>query len=183
MSEKAPRQSRGLIPFDGRVGPLSITRLDAALLGLVALFLLAVLLQTLLTVQGPSPYLILREQHYHFSRFTLLLAVALFLLALYIGLRRRGDVTPYFRRGVYVIAGTMLYQSLNGAAIYFLIGTRPGQDVHLIYGLGTLLALPFFIFVEKTAQKRPAMGSYMWGFALLAGIILRCIETGPPGAG
>ena len=44
--------------------------------------------------------------------------------------------------------------------------------------MGAVLALPFFIFVEVTAKKRPAMGSYMWGFAVLAGILIRGILTG-----
>jgi hypothetical protein len=41
-----------------------------------------------------------------------------------------------------------------------------------------VLTLPFFIFVETTAKKRPAMGSYIWGFALLVGVVLRSIATG-----
>jgi hypothetical protein len=58
---------------------------------------------------------------------------------------------------------------------------RPYEEVHLVYGVGAVLALPFFIFVEVTAKKRPSMGSYMWGFALLAGIIIRTISTGAAG--
>jgi hypothetical protein len=53
--------------------------------------------------------------------------------------------------------------------------------VHLIYGLAAVLALPFFIFVEVTAKKRPAMGSYIWGFAILAGVLIRSIMTGAAG--
>ena len=90
---------------------------------------------------------------------------------------RHGDVTVYYRRAVYTVAGVMLAQSLLGLTMY-LIGGRPYEEVHLIYGLGAVLALPFFIFVEVTAKKRPAMGSYMWGFAVLAGILIRSIMTG-----
>jgi hypothetical protein len=98
-------------------------------------------------------------------------------LAVYIGIVRKGDVTPWFRRGVYIVFGTVLFQGAVGLLMY-LNGTRPAQDVHLIYGAGALLALPFFVFVETTARKRPAMGSYIWGFTLLAGILLRGIMTG-----
>jgi len=71
----------------------------------------------------------------------------------------------------------MAFQALIGLIMY-AIGLRPHEEVHLIYGLGSVLALPFFIFVEVTARKRPAMGSYIWGFAVLAGVLIRSILTG-----
>jgi len=80
--------------------------------------------------------------------------------------------------GLYAVFGLMLVEAGIGLALY-LMGGRPGQEVHLIYGLGTVLSIPFFIFVETTAKKRPAMGSYIWAFALLAGILIRSMGTGP----
>ena len=115
--------------------------------------------------------------HYWISRLGLLVAVIMFVLGLFIGLVRHGDVTRYYRWAVYTVAGVMLAQSLLGIVMY-LIGGRPYEEVHYIYGLGAVLSLPFFIFVEVTAKKRPAMGSYMWGFAVLAGILVRSIMTG-----
>lgn len=124
-----------------------------------------------------SLYPLLTTIHYWISRVGLLVAVAMFVLGLFIGLIRRGDVTVYYRRAVYTVAGVMLAQTLLGLSMY-MIGGRPYEEVHLIYGLGAVLALPFFIFVEVTAKKRPAMGSYMWGFAVLVGILIRTILTG-----
>ena len=124
-----------------------------------------------------SLYPLFSTIHYWVSRVGLLVAVAMFVLGMIIGLLRHGDVKPYYRRAVYIVAGVMLLQALLGLAMY-LMGIRPYEDVHLIYGLGAVLALPFFIFVEVTAKKRPAMGSYMWGFAVLAGILIRGIMTG-----
>ncbi|MBI1279021.1 MAG: hypothetical protein GC179_12905 [Anaerolineaceae bacterium] len=124
-----------------------------------------------------SLYPLLTTIHYWISRLGLLAAVIMFALGLYIGLLRHADVTRWYRRAVYTVAGVMLAQSLLGIVMY-LIGGRPYEDVHMIYGLGAVLALPFFIFVEVTAKKRPAMGSYMWGFAVLAGILVRGIMTG-----
>src|SRR5690606_38893600 len=98
-----------------------------------------------------------------------------------IGIVRKGDVTPWFRRGTFVVVGTMLIQALIGAVMMFGMGIEPGAPEHVIYGVGTVLALPFFIFVETTAKKRPAMGSYIWGFTLLLGVIVRSISTGPMG--
>ena len=99
-------------------------------------------------------------------------------LAVYVGIVRKGDVTPLFRRATYIIFGTLVLEALIGGTMYLFYNARPAEDVHLIYGLGTVLSLPFFIFVETTAKKRPAMGSYIWGFALLAGIVVRSILTG-----
>lgn len=124
-----------------------------------------------------NPYLFLRDTHYLLSRAGLVVAVLMLLYALYVGLVRHGDVTTAFRRGVYVIFGMIAVEALIGLTMY-LMGGRPFDQVHLIYGFGALLALPFFIFVEKTATKRPAMGSYMWGFGVLAGILIRSIMTG-----
>ena len=124
-----------------------------------------------------SLYPLFTTIHYWISRVGLLVAVLMFVLGLYIGLVRKGDVTPYYRKAVYIIAGVMLAQSLLGLIMY-IIGGRPFEEVHLIYGVGAVLSLPFFIFVEVTAKKRPAMGSYMWGFAVLAGILIRSIMTG-----
>ena len=84
---------------------------------------------------------------------------------------------PWYRRLTYAIVLLLAVEGLLGAALWFS-GGRPAEDVHIIYGFGALLALPFFAFVEITAQKRPAMGSYIWGFTLLLGILLRSLLTG-----
>jgi heme A synthase len=123
-------------------------------------------------------YPLLLNIHYILSRLGLALSLVMLIVAVYIGLIRHGDVTAAFRKATYGMAGYMLVEALIGAAM-FLSGGRPGEDVHYIYGLGAVLSLPFFIFVEVTAKKRPAMGSYLWGFALLTGIVVRNIMTGP----
>lgn len=122
--------------------------------------------------------LFLRDLHYLLSRVGFAVTLVMLALAMYIGLVRHGDVTGWFRRTVYAMAGFMVLEAAVGAGMY-VMGARPGEDVHLIYGMGAFLALPFFIFVEVTAKKRPAMSSYIWGFAVLAGIFVRSIMTGP----
>jgi hypothetical protein len=123
-------------------------------------------------------YLFLDGVHYWLSRVGLAAAIIMFGVGLVIGVIFKWDVTQWYRLTTYIIAGGMLLQALVGLIMYVFIGARPAEDVHLIYGLGAVLALPFFIFVERTAQKRPAMGSYIWGFAVLAGILFRGISTG-----
>ena len=174
------RQARKIHDFNDHFGPIPLNRLDRALIVVSAAFMLLVLIQTLVTVSAPTPYVILHELHYHIARYGIAVALVMFVLAAYIGLFKHADVTPYFRRGAYATIGLMLVEAAIGGIMYVFVGVRPGEDVHLIYGLGAILSLPFFIFVEVTAEKRPSMGSYLWAFALLAGIIMRAIMTGPP---
>jgi len=123
------------------------------------------LLPTLLTI------------HYWISRIGIIIGLVMLVLALYIGLVRHGDVTKWFRRGTYAVTAFIGVEFLIGVTMYAM-GARPHEDVHIIYGFGALLSLPFFIFVETTARKRPAMGSYMWAFALMVAIFMRSIMTG-----
>ncbi len=155
-----------------------LQRLDVLVGVVIVGFTLLVIIQAVTSVPQVWPYLILRQVHNEVGRLGLALAVGMLALAVYIGIIRKGDVTPLFRRATYIIFGTILAQALVGLGMYVAFNARPAEDVHIIYGLGSVLALPFFIFVETTAKKRPAMGSYIWGFALLAGIILRSILTG-----
>ncbi|MBL8165736.1 MAG: hypothetical protein JNJ61_27375 [Anaerolineae bacterium] len=126
-------------------------------------------------------YLFLDGTHYWISRIGLVVAISMFAIGFFIGVLRKRDVTSWYRRATYTVAGLMALQAVIGLLLYFVIGSRPYEEVHLIYGFGTLLALPFFIFVEVTAKKRPAMGSYIWGFAVLVGILIRSITTGAAG--
>ena len=148
-----------------------------ALIAALLLFITLVIFDTAQRYPQVWPYIILRDLHYQLSRLGLIAAAVMAGIGVYVGIIRKGDVTPLFRYATYIIFATMLIQSLIGLAMYALQG-RPAQDVHLIYGMASVLALPFFIFVETTAKKRPAMGSYIWGFGLLAGILLRSIMTG-----
>jgi hypothetical protein len=120
---------------------------------------------------------LLHDVHYWVSRIGLIIALVMFGIGFFIGIIRHGDVTYLYRRATYIVVGVMVFEAAVGLLIY-VTGQRPAEDVHLIYGAGAVLALPFFIFVEVTAKKRPAMGSYLWGFAILAGILARGIMTG-----
>ncbi|MBC8098339.1 MAG: hypothetical protein H7Y11_02750 [Armatimonadetes bacterium] len=156
-----------------------LTPPDAALLAASLAFILIAIVAVIADYGAPTIYTVIKGVHWQLSRYGLIVGVALLLLAIYIGILRKGDVTPWFRRGTYVIVGTMLVQAVLGMVMLVGYGVQPGAPEHLIYGAGTVLALPFFIFVETTAKKRPAMGSYIWGFTLLLGVLIRAISTGP----
>lgn len=123
-----------------------------------------------------NSYPLIIELHHWVGWLSLGAGLVLGAIAFYIGIIRHGDATPWFRRGVYVVFGLIVVQTALGIILYAL-GGRPFQEVHLIYGFGALLTLPFFYFVERTSKKRPAMGSYIWGGFLLAAIALRAIMT------
>ncbi len=150
-------------------------------LGFMLLLALACALLVLIQPDIGAQLSALRALHYWLSRASLLMALLMLGAAVYIGLVRHGDVTPLFRRATYTIVGFMFIEALIGLAMYALIGARPYDEVHLIYGMGAVLSLPFFIYVETTARKRPAMGSYIWGFAILTAIIVRLYMTGAAG--
>ena len=155
----------------------SLTPRERRLLAALALTILAFCALALAANASLTPWLQLRALHDQLGRAGLAPALLMAALAFRIGLLRKGDVTPLFRAATFLLFGTMLLQALLGLLLYAR-GLRPAQEVHLIYGMAAVLVLPFFLFVEMTARKRPAMGSYIWGFTLLAGILLRSILTG-----
>ena len=142
-------------------------------------FMLWVAIRVIFQPEVVVRYAIMKEVHWYLSRIGLVIALMMFGMGVYIGLIKHRDVSQWFRAATYTIFAFMLLQGLLGG-IMWLMGGRPHEEVHLIYGYGVVLSLPFFIFVETTATKRPAMGSYLWGFALLAAIIIRTITTGAP---
>ena len=162
-------------PTRGRARAL--TRRERRLVAGLALALLLFCALVLFANASLTIWLQGRALHNQLGRAGLALALLMTARAVQVGILRKRDVTPLFRATTYVIFSTMLLQVLLGLLLYAR-GLRPAQEVHLIYGMASVLALPFFIFVELTARKRPAMGSYIWGFGLLTGILLRSILTG-----
>ena len=165
--------------FDEPPFALKVTWPDGLLAAISVGFIIVSTLDVLRRFPAAILYTILREVHFQLSRYGLAVGLLMLGIAVVIGIIRKGDVTPWFRRGTYVVCFTMLVQAIIGAVMMWGLGGQPGAPEHLVYGMGTVLSLPFFIFVETTAAKRPAMGSYIWGFALLLGIIIRSIGTGP----
>lgn len=123
-------------------------------------------------------YPIIRSAHYIIAWAGVYVGVLMFGIGVYIGIVQRRDVTVLFRRTVYFIAGTMVVQMGIGMWLWYVVGVRPAAEAHWIYGVGTAAALPFFAFIEMTAQKRPSMGSYIWGFGMLVAVGFRSILTG-----
>ncbi|HEX2618721.1 MAG TPA: hypothetical protein VHL11_01205 [Phototrophicaceae bacterium] len=178
MNEKAYNQAPIDLKGDEYPFALKLTLPDAILLALSVIFIIISVIAVFIEYGNPDIFTIMHGVHFQLSRYGLVVGLVMLMLSIYIGIYRKGDVTAWFRRGSYVIFGTKFIQAILGAVMMFGYNVKPGAPEHLIYGAGTVLTLPFFIFVETTAKKRPAMGSYIWGFALLVGVVLRSIATG-----
>lgn len=182
MSEKPVRKTGAGQPiFSEPPFALKLTWPDGLMLGLTLVYIAYATFEPFVLHEQVYPFTVLSSIHFYLSRYGLGVGAAMLLIAIYIGIIRKGDVTPWFRRGAYIVFGTMLIQALIGAYMLYVMGIQPGRPEHIIYGFGTVLSLPFFIFVEVTARKRPSMGSYIWAFTLLIGVVIRSISTGPMG--
>lgn len=157
---------------------LKITLIDGILLAGTLIFIAVSVIEAIQRTGEFNAYLVTRSLHYQISRYSLVVALLMALFAVFLGIIRKDDVMPWFRRGAYVVVGSLLLQAVLGFVLMMGFGTQPYQPEHLVYGLAAAACLPFFVFVETTAKKRPAMGSYIWGFILLMGIIVRAISTG-----
>lgn len=181
MTDRTPQSARTSSGVSEAPFARKLTLPDGVLLGVSLAFIAIVAIDFIARFPDAGVYPVLKHLHYNLSRYGLIVSGVMLVIAIVIGIFRKGDVTPWFRRGVFVVVATMLIQVLIGLYLMYGLNIPSGRPEHIIYGFGALLSLPFFVFVEVTAKKRPAMGSYIWGFALMLGILIRAIGTGPAG--
>lgn len=90
--------------------------------------------------------------------------------------RRQGVDGSYW--GALVIAEILyLVQAVIGVSLW-LSGNRPGQIIHLLYGLVSILVVPGVFVYTKGDEQRRAMLIYGISFLFMIGIILRALMTG-----
>jgi hypothetical protein len=181
MTERTPHPARSSSGLSEPPFARKLTLPDGVLLGVSLAFIAIVAIDFIARFPDAGVYPVLKHLHYNLSRYGLIVSGVMLVIAIAVGIVRKGDVKPWFRRGVFVVVATMLIQVLIGLYLMYGLNIPSGKPEHIIYGFGALLSLPFFVFVEVTAKKRPAMGSYIWGFALMLGILIRAIGTGPAG--
>ncbi|HRL13548.1 MAG TPA: hypothetical protein PKX07_16820 [Aggregatilineales bacterium] len=181
MTDRTPQSARISSGVSEAPFARKLTLPDGVLLGVSLAFIAIVAIDFIARFPDAGVYPVLKHLHYNLSRYGLIVSGVMLVIAIAVGIVRKGDVKPWFRRGVFVVVATMLIQVLIGLYLMYGLNIPSGKPEHIIYGFGALLSLPFFVFVEVTAKKRPAMGSYIWGFALMLGILIRAIGTGPAG--
>ena len=97
------------------------------------------------------------------------------LWGVFLGLRRASMDGAY--RGALVIGvGLGFVQLLVGVVLFFL-GTRPRDDLHYLYGLSVIVALPL---VHQYLAGRRVPAALVYGLACLfmMGLAIRGITTG-----
>lgn len=90
--------------------------------------------------------------------------------------RRQGVDGSYL--GAVVIAEVLfIIQATLGAILWIGGAGRPGQGIHILYGVVSILVLPGVFLYTQGDQQRRAMLVYGLSFLFLIGIILRAIST------
>lgn len=108
-----------------------------------------------------------------------MLALGIWALALYL-LKR--EVSPGFMGALLIGETLALVQATVGAFLWVTAGS-PGRWVHILYGVLTVILIPFVYFrTEGRTTRREAL---IYGLLclFLFGVSLRAASTGGPGAG
>ena len=91
-------------------------------------------------------------------------------------LRKQGVDSSYF--GALVIAEILLIVQFLVGGYMWIIGFRPLETVHLLYGFVSLLAIPGMFAYTKGRTDRPEMLMYSVVALITIGLLMRAIFTG-----
>jgi heme A synthase len=119
--------------------------------------------------------------HQGFARVVLIYSLLLALWGLFLYFRRQSPSGGYL--GALILdEGVIILQSLIGIVLYGQ-GYRPGQTLHLLYGLAVFLTIPTAYLWAGASREGPPThrDSLVFGLAclLLFGLSIRAATTGP----
>ena len=116
------------------------------------------------------------ELHARFSNTALFYFIILSAWAYWRFFRKQGMDSNYW--GALIIAeGLLLLQVLIGVYM-MIIGLRPARvEVHIMYGVVSLMALPAVYMFTKGRQERPEMLMYGTTALITVGLIMRAMFT------
>jgi hypothetical protein len=90
--------------------------------------------------------------------------------------RKQGPDASYF--GALAVGEILiLVQAVLGAILWFT-SMRPGQGIHILYGVLSILAIPGVYLFTKGREDRRDMLAYAAVLAFMVGILLRAVQTG-----
>lgn len=119
--------------------------------------------------------------HQGFARVVLIYSLLLALWGLFLYVRGHGP-TGGFLGALILDEGVIVLESLIGIVLYGQ-GHRPGQTLHLLYGLATFLAIPtaYLWAGGRTEAFSTRRESLIYGLAclFLFGLGIRAAMTGP----
>lgn len=108
-----------------------------------------------------------------------MLALGLWALALYL-LKR--DLSPSYMGALLIGETLALVQGTIGVFLWITVGS-PGRWVHILYGVLTVILIPFVYFRTEGRMTRREALIYGLLCLFLVGVGLRAASTGGPGAG
>jgi heme A synthase len=76
-----------------------------------------------------------------------------------------------------IMEGLLIVQVVVGA-IVFISGSRPGEWLHLVYGIAILAALPLAASFASEAPPRPRTGVFAVGGLVILLLAWRLLSTG-----
>jgi hypothetical protein len=91
------------------------------------------------------------------------------------------QVRQLFRSALAVVAGLGALQAILGGALVVFFHCRPGEQLHYVYGLIVLLAVPVaYAYSDQRQMRRDIIIMTIAAVAIL-GAALRAFSTGPGG--
>jgi hypothetical protein len=90
--------------------------------------------------------------------------------------RRQGPDASYF--GALVVGEILILIQVILGVILWASSLRPGQGIHILYGVISALAIPGVYLFTKGREDRRDMLAYAAVLAFLVGILLRAAQTG-----
>lgn len=93
----------------------------------------------------------------------------------------RARVRDYFRYALAVVAGLGVLQALLGGALVLFFHCQPHEQLHYVYGLIVLLAIPVAFAYSDQAQVRRDVIIMTIAIVAILGAAVRAFMTGPGG--
>ena len=106
----------------------------------------------------------------------LLGAIAVFSLILLVLAFTRG-ARPWIERARTLLTALIALQAAVGALLY-VTGGRPGETLHVLYGVVALAALPLASSFSSEAPPKARAGVLALGGLLTLGLLVRLLSTG-----
>jgi hypothetical protein len=93
---------------------------------------------------------------------------------------RKQGVSPAYWGALAVGEVLLLAQALLGGYLW-IIGLRPGRDIHLLYGVIVPIMIPGAYLYTKGRDGRPEILIYAAATIIDVGLLMRAIVTAVPG--
>jgi hypothetical protein len=118
----------------------------------------------------------LPELHARFANTAILYFIFMGIWGYYRFFRKEGLNDSYW--GAVVIGEVFLFIEAGIGTYMWIIGLRPGRDIHLLYGSVSLMVLPMVYMFTKGRPGRPEILMYATTFFFGAGLLFRALGTG-----